>query len=123
LATVFLYELADAVASLTRALGAFDAQHVELALDVTENEVGYAAPCSPLIEREVTSPGAGIFIRREQPKRHAGLKIFQDAGLASYFPAQKFDYLARVQNRLIGRKLQGRTVWRLTSARLADSFY
>jgi hypothetical protein len=37
---LFLDEPADAVAALAGALGAFDAQHVELALDVTEDEIG-----------------------------------------------------------------------------------
>src|SRR5262245_10069236 len=40
LAAVFLDELGDAVAPLASALGAFDAQRIELVLDVAEDEVG-----------------------------------------------------------------------------------
>jgi hypothetical protein len=40
LATVFLDELADAVAALANAFGAFDAEHVEFSFDVTEDEIG-----------------------------------------------------------------------------------
>jgi tripartite-type tricarboxylate transporter receptor subunit TctC len=39
-AAVSLDELADVIAALAGALCAFDAQHVELAVDVTENEIG-----------------------------------------------------------------------------------
>ncbi len=38
LAAVFVDEPADAVAALAGAFGAFDAEHVELSFDVTENE-------------------------------------------------------------------------------------
>ena len=40
LAAVFLDQLCDVIAALARALGAFDAKHVELAFDVAEDEVG-----------------------------------------------------------------------------------
>jgi len=40
LATVFLDELTEAVAALAGAFRAFDAQHVELALDIAKDEVG-----------------------------------------------------------------------------------
>jgi len=80
---VFLDELARAVAALARASGAFDAQRVELALDVTKHQIGSRQACSPLYERQLNWPGsARIFIRREQPKRHTGLKVFQHAALA-----------------------------------------
>jgi len=39
LASVFLDEFADAVAALAAAFGASDAQHIELAFDVTKDEV------------------------------------------------------------------------------------
>ena len=39
LAAVFLDELADAVAALAGALGAFDVQRVERAVDVSEDEI------------------------------------------------------------------------------------
>jgi hypothetical protein len=39
LAAVFLDEPADAIAAFAGALGAFDAEHVELILDVTEDEI------------------------------------------------------------------------------------
>src|SRR5215470_20428212 len=39
-APVFLDELADAIAALAAALSAFDAQRVELTLDVAEDEIG-----------------------------------------------------------------------------------
>jgi hypothetical protein len=39
LAPVFLDEFADTIAAFAGALGAFDAEHVELALDVTEDEI------------------------------------------------------------------------------------
>jgi hypothetical protein len=38
--TVFLDQLVDVIAPLVVALGAFAAEHVELALDVAEDEVG-----------------------------------------------------------------------------------
>jgi hypothetical protein len=44
LAAVFLDELADAITALARAPGAFDAQHLELALDVTEDEISPGRP-------------------------------------------------------------------------------
>jgi hypothetical protein len=44
LAAVFLDELADAVAALAGALGAFDAQYVELAIDVAEDEIRSGSP-------------------------------------------------------------------------------
>src|SRR5260221_6656310 len=40
LAPVFFDQLVDMVAALAAALRAFDAQHVELTLDVTEHEIG-----------------------------------------------------------------------------------
>jgi hypothetical protein len=38
-AAVFLDQPGDAVTALARTFGAFDAEHVELAFDVTENEI------------------------------------------------------------------------------------
>jgi hypothetical protein len=38
-AAVFLDQLGDVIAALAVALGAFDAEHVELALDVAEDEI------------------------------------------------------------------------------------
>jgi hypothetical protein len=38
-AAVLLDQLVDVIAALAVALGAFDAEHVELAFDVTENEI------------------------------------------------------------------------------------
>ena len=40
LVPVLLDEFMDVIAALTSALGAFDAEHVELAFDVAEDEVG-----------------------------------------------------------------------------------
>jgi hypothetical protein len=40
LAPVFLDEPADAIAAFAGALGAFDAEHVELILDVAKDEIG-----------------------------------------------------------------------------------
>jgi hypothetical protein len=46
---VFLDEFADAVAALAGALGAFEVQHVERALDVAEDEVRASrSPCERL---------------------------------------------------------------------------
>jgi hypothetical protein len=39
-AAVLLDQLVDVIAALAVALGAFDAKHVELVLDVTEDEIG-----------------------------------------------------------------------------------
>jgi hypothetical protein len=44
LAAVFLDEPADAIAAFAGALGAFDAEYVELALDVTEDEISPGRP-------------------------------------------------------------------------------
>jgi hypothetical protein len=38
-AAVLLDQIVNAVTALARAFGAFDAEHVELAFDVTENEI------------------------------------------------------------------------------------
>ena len=61
LATVFLDELADAVAALAAAF--FDMQHVELALDVTEDEKG-ARHLALRCERKVSSRCASPAIVR-----------------------------------------------------------
>jgi len=50
LAAVFLDEPVDAVAAFPGALGAFDAQRVELAFDVTEDEIG-----SPSHDGDITT--------------------------------------------------------------------
>ena len=46
IAAVFLDKLVDVIAALAVALGAFDAEHVELAFDVAEDEIG-AGPWNP----------------------------------------------------------------------------
>jgi hypothetical protein len=58
LAAVFLDEPADAIAAFAGALGAFDAEHVELALDVTEDEIS-----PPTHDRDITielAVGTGV---------------------------------------------------------------
>jgi hypothetical protein len=50
LAAVFLDELADAVAALASAFGAFDAEHVEFSFDVSEDEIG-----SPRHDGDITT--------------------------------------------------------------------
>jgi hypothetical protein len=57
---VFLDQPGDAVTALARTFGAFDAEHVELAFDVTKNEI-----CGPLGEPPGYLVGAGEQRRRD----------------------------------------------------------
>jgi hypothetical protein len=65
LAPVFLDQLANAIAAFAGALGAFDAEHVELALDVTEDEVRPARHDGNITPTGLTPGAWGSHIKPE----------------------------------------------------------
>jgi hypothetical protein len=64
LAAVFLDELADVVAALASAFGAFDAEHVEFSFDVTQDEKG-----SPRHDGDITTCGRWEVLNGQEADR------------------------------------------------------
>jgi hypothetical protein len=69
---VFRNQLAQLIAALARAFAAFDAQHIELAFDVAENEIGSMARAYSITSSAVASSVAGNRspVRREGGAAH-----------------------------------------------------
>src|SRR5262249_25971898 len=59
LAAVFRDQLVHLIAALARALAAFDAQHIELAFDVAEDEVGSMARAYSITSSAMASSDGG----------------------------------------------------------------
>jgi len=60
LAAVFRDQLVHLIAALARALAAFDAQHIELAFDVAEDEVGSMARAYSITSSAMASSEGGM---------------------------------------------------------------
>jgi hypothetical protein len=62
---VFRDELVHLIAALARAFGAFDAQHVELAVDVAKDEVGSVARAYSITSSARRSTEGGMVRSRD----------------------------------------------------------
>jgi hypothetical protein len=78
---VFRNQLAQLIAALARAFAAFDAQHIELAFDVAENEIGSVARAYSITSSARPSNEGG----RSSPSAFADLRFITSSNLTGNY--------------------------------------